>query len=245
MLSVPPPKKKMRKSIISVLILCCGSVYGFNDSTALQYDESSVEWRQFDQEKIKEHKADDDYDYGNRPVPGKSLWQRFLAWLQRILSKIFYMGTETPFGKILIYILLAAIIIYALLKIFKVDVRRIFYSSTDRGVMDYDVHHENIHEMDFDTLIKEAIENKAYRNAIRLVYLYSLKHLSDRQFIQWQPGKTNHEYMDEISEVDLKSKFGQLSYYFEYAWYGDFPISEGQFENVNSLFTSWKDQLPQ
>ncbi|MEM8567798.1 MAG: DUF4129 domain-containing protein [Bacteroidota bacterium] len=235
----------MRKSIISFLILCCGSLYAYNDSTTVKYDESKIDWRQFDQKKIQEHKADDDFDYGNRPVPGQSLWQRFIAWLQRILNRILYMGTETPIGKFFIYFLLAATIIYALLKIFKVDVRRIFYSSSDRGVMDFDVHHENIHEMDFDTLIREAIEQKEFRNAIRLIYLYSLKHLSDHQFIEWRPGKTNHEYMDEISQVELKSEFGELSYYFEYAWYGDFPISESQFQNVNALFKHWKKRLPQ
>ncbi|MEM7107670.1 MAG: DUF4129 domain-containing protein [Bacteroidota bacterium] len=235
----------MRKSIISFLILCSGPLHAYSDSTTVRYDQSKIEWRQFDPEKMEQHKADDDFDYGNRPIPGKSLWQRFVEWLQRLLNKLLYMGTETPIGKVVIYIILAIIITYALLKLFKVDVRRVFYSSSDRGVMDFDVHHENIHAMDFDGLIKEAIDKKEFRNAIRLIYLASLKHLSDHQFIHWQAGKTNHEYMEEISEVDLKSKFGQLSYYFEYAWYGDFPISEGQFENVNALFTNWKKQLPQ
>ena len=49
--------------------------------------------------------------------------------------------------------------------------------------------------------------------------------------------------MDEISEDKLKSNFGKLSYYFEYTWYGDFAVSEGQFQNVNDLFNHWKKQL--
>ena len=235
---------KMRKSITSFFILLYCSLYGLNDSTTVKYDESAIEWRKFDQEKIDEHKADSDFDYGNRPVPGESLWDRFMRWLQSILSRILYMGTETPVGKIIVYIVLGSIIIYALLKIFKVDIRRTFYSGGDRGVMDYDVHDENIHEMDFEKLIQEAIRNKEYRNAIRLIYLSSLKHLSDHQLIHWQPGKTNHDYMAEISQDNLKSNFGELSYYFEYAWYGDFPISERQFRDVNDVFNNWKKQLP-
>ncbi len=235
---------RMKKSITSLFILLCSSLYGFSDSIAINYDSSIIELRQFDQAKISEYKADDNFEYGNRPVPGMSLWERFKLWLGRLLNRLFYMGTETPFGKIIVYIILTVIIIYALLKIFKVDIRRTFYSGSDRGVMDYDVHHENIHDMDFDRLIKEAIEKKEYRNAIRLIYLASLKHLSDHQLIHWQPGKTNHEYMDEISEDKLKSNFGKLSYYFEYTWYGDFAVSEGQFQNVNDLFNHWKKQLP-
>lgn len=235
---------RMKKSITSLLILLSSALYGFNDSTTVKYDHSPVEWRKFDKEKIVEHKADGDFDYGNRPVPGQSLWDRFRRWLGSILSRILYMGTETPIGKIIVYLLLGSIIIYALLKIFKVDIRRTFYSGADRGVMDYDVHDENIHEMDFEQLIQEAIRNKEYRNAIRLIYLSSLKHLSDHQLIHWQPGKTNHDYMAEISQDDLKSNFGELSYYFEYAWYGDFPISEGQFRDVHHVFDTWKKQLP-
>ncbi len=229
----------MRKSITSILLLflCC-SLYGFNDSTRVQYDSSPLEWRKFKQEPIDEYLADDDFDYGNRPVPGMSLWQRFRLWLSRLINELFYMGTETPIGKILVYIIITAIIVYALLKLFKVDLRRTFYSTTDKGVLAYDVHDENIHEMDFDSLISKAIDKKEFRNAIRLIYLASLKHLSDNHLIQWQPGKTNHDYMAEIAEEELKGGFGQLSYYFEYAWYGDFPISEVQFTNVHQLFNN-------
>ncbi|HCM77624.1 MAG TPA: DUF4129 domain-containing protein, partial [Cytophagales bacterium] len=68
--------------------------------------------------------------------------------------------------------------------------------------------------------------NKKYRNGIRLIFLYALKMLADKQYIQWQAGKTNHDYSDELGAGELKTNYNQLSRYFEYAWYGNFLIEE-------------------
>lgn len=228
----------MKKSTISIWLFVSSIFIGFA-ATPVQYDSSSIEWRKFEQEKIEEYKADGDYDYGNRPIPRLSLWERFERWLSELISRLFYMDATTPFGKILVYLAVIAIIVYASLKLFNVKLRNTFYSSSDRDVA-YNVHSENIHEMDFDSLIREATANREYKNAIRLIYLAALKQLSDQQFIHWQAGKTNHEYMLEITREDLKRGFGKLSYYFEYAWYGDFPISETQFARVHELFNDWR-----
>ena len=94
----------MKTSIISLLLIFY-VLTGFaqNESEAVVYDSSSVELRSFDQSKIEEYKADPDYDYGNRPAPGLTLWQRFKIWLNKMLRELFYFGTETPIGKILVY----------------------------------------------------------------------------------------------------------------------------------------------
>ena len=235
----------MRKSIISFLLLLQGFItLGEEKVVPVTYDSSKIEWRQFDAEKIAEHKNDPDFDYGNRPVPGLSLWERFIIWLNGMLSRLYYVGTTTPIGKIIVYILIGAIIVYALLKLLKTDVRRTFYANTDTVDLPYEVHKENIHEIDFETLIKEAVEAGEYKNAIRLIYLFALKHLADKHLVEWQPGKTNHDYLYELKQEDIKEGFGSLSFYFEYAWYGDFPITGELFADVNELFNNWRKGLP-
>lgn len=235
----------MRKSIISLLfLLWCQATFGFTDPVDVKYDSSAVEWRSFDAQKIAEHKADPDFDYGNRPVPGLSLWDRFRIWLNGVLNRLFYMGTNTPIGKIIVYILIGAIIIYAILKLMRADVRKSFYAEADSPSAPYEIHKENIHEMDFESLIKTSIDAGEFKKAIRLIYLYALKNLSDQHLIEWQPGKTNHDYLLELKEENIRKGFGSLSFYFEYAWYGDFEISKELFANVNQLFRSWKKELP-
>lgn len=235
----------MKKSIISIcLLLHISLVFANTDSTKMVYDKSSIESRTFDEDKINEHKADSDYDYGNREVEGLSAWDRFKIWLSRVLSKIFSFGMENPFGKTIIYILCGAVIVYAILKYLKLDVRKVFYANPDKGNIDYSVFEEDIHEMDFEKLIQEAIDNKEYRNAIRLIYLYALRNLSDNQMISWEPGKTNYDYVDEVQDKQLRKGFSELSFYFDYAWYGDFNITQQLFEKVNDTFSHWKKELP-
>jgi hypothetical protein len=76
-----------------------------------------------------------------------------------------------------------------------------------------------------------------------LIFLYSLKLLSDNQHINWQPGKTNHDYLAEIKTEELKPGLSELSHYFDYAWYGGFPISTTQFNTVNTIFSSWRTAI--
>jgi hypothetical protein len=126
--------------------------------------------------------------------------------------------------------------------VLKVDAFRIL-TKGDGSAVTKGVFHENIHEMDFDALIKEAVANGDYRNAVRLVFLQSLKLLSDKQHINWQAGKTNHDYLNEVQTPDVKKGLGQLSYYFDYAWYGGFAISEIQFARVKTIFDSWRSTI--
>ncbi|MEL7004537.1 MAG: hypothetical protein AAFN93_17655 [Bacteroidota bacterium] len=233
----------MKKSIISLLFLFqVISVFALSDSTAVVYDSSNVELRSFDEEKIEEYKSE--YDYGTGPKEGLSWWDRFIYWLGKLISKLFYLGTTTPFGKIIIYFLCGAVIIYAILKYLKLDVRQIFFSGTDKGNLEYNVFEEDIHEMDFEKLIQEAIDQHEYRNAIRLIYLYSLRNLSDHHLIDWKPGKTNHDYIYEVEDQNLRTGFSQLSFYFDYAWYGDFKINQQLFDKVNNIYSNWKGNLP-
>lgn len=236
----------MKKSIISLcLIFQIFSVFAVTDSTEVKYDESSVEIRSFDEDKINEYKSDSDYDYGTRPKADLSWWARFLIWLGTILSGLSQYGDGNGFIlKVLLYILCGAVLVYAILKYFKLDVRKVFYSTSDSGNMDYAVLDENIHEMDFEKLIQEAIDKREYRNAIRLIYLYALRNLSDNQLIHWEPGKTNYDYVYEVENKALRKGFSELSFYFDYAWYGDFKINQEHFEKVNGIFNHWKKDLP-
>ena len=94
--------------------------------------------------------------------------------------------------------------------------------------------------MDFEALIAEAIDQKEHKKAIRLYYLYALKKLADQDLIHWKPGKTNLEYQQELGSPEIRPYFGDLSYYFDYAWYGDFPVSQSLFEKVKAVFRDFK-----
>ena len=203
-------------------------------------DTTSIALRDFSHEKIGDFKQNRDFNYGTEAQLKLNLLQRFLRWLSRYLPELSGFPGPQPWLRTLFYILIGAIILYAIMKLAKADIRKVFYRSPDRGNLAFEVVDEDIHQMDFDALIEDAINQKEYKKAIRLYYLYALKKLADRDLIHWKPGKTNHEYEQELASAEIKPSFGDLSYYFDYAWYGDFPVSQPMFDRVRVIFRDFK-----
>jgi hypothetical protein len=107
----------------------------------------------------------------------------------------------------------------------------------------YNVLDENIHEMNFDSLIAEAVAKHDFRTGIRLLFLKGLKILADKNFVQWEHGKTNHDYLAELKKDELKNGFIELNYYFEYTWYGNFSVNYETFKKVQQIFTDWSGRI--
>ena len=191
-------------------------------------DTTKVEVKEFVTEKITSLKANQDFHYREPPTMAESIWDRFWQWVGRLISAFFEGATSTNWGRVLVYVAAFVGFMIILLMILRVNAFRILYSGADRGTITTNVFHENIHEMDFDKLIQDALAQK--------------KLLTDKQFIHWQAGKTNHDYVEELNSGELKTNFNELSFYFDYAWYGNFPIKEEAFAKTQQLFHSLKQK---
>lgn len=75
-----------------------------------------------------------------------------------------------------------------------------------------------------------------YRLVVRLLYLKTLKQLSDRELIHWLPEKTNQAYVLEIADQAKQQEFAQLTTQFEYIWYGEFFIDKNSFAPIQESF---------
>jgi hypothetical protein len=206
-------------------------------------DTTHIELRKFSSTDIERLKADPDLSYTQPPTVAESLWDRLKQWLAWLFSTLFEKATTTDLGRFIVYLIAIILVIGIIMMLLKVNAFKVFYSGADQAKQPYQVFHENIHEMDFDALIKDATEKKEYRLATRLVFLHALKILSDKHLIDFKPGKTNHDYVEELTTGDLKTGLNELSFYFDYAWYGNFAINETQFQKVNGNFTSWKEKV--
>ena len=94
----------------------------------------------------------------------------------------------------------------------------------------------DIPKTELERLLEEAIRNKHYRKAIRIYYLFILKDLSEREWIQWEKQKTNMHYVLEMQSKKEGKAFNTVVTYFEFIWYGKRDISEHQFKRVQSNF---------
>ncbi|HLT74829.1 MAG TPA: hypothetical protein VKZ68_07075 [Ohtaekwangia sp.] len=204
-------------------------------------DTLAVETRNADPGVVQSLKEDPDMQYEQPPTIAESLWERFLIWLGRLLNGIFDTAENTSWGRLFLYLLGLAAIVVIVMLIMKVDAFKVFYSGDGASTIKANVFDENIHEIDFDREIQNAVQAGDYRRGIRLIFLYALKILSDKQHIVWEQGKTNHDYVVEIKEGQMRQWLHHLSYYFDYAWYGNFTVSRELFDKVNGIFIGWKE----
>jgi hypothetical protein len=205
-------------------------------------DSSIVENKSFSETKYEALKKDPDLNYQQAPTVGESLWSRLLSWLGKFFEALVENAVTTNWGRILVYAIGLALLVVIIMMILKVNAFKVLYSGESQSQR-YQVLDENIHEMDFDKLIKDSLTAKDYRKAVRLVFLFSLKLLSDKDLVHFQSGKTNHDYVAELKDPDLKIGFNELSFYFEYAWYGNFTINAETFTKVENTFHDWRTKI--
>ena len=109
--------------------------------------------------------------------------------------------------------------------------------------LNYAVGEENIHTIDFNEAIQQAVDDKNYRLAVRLLYLQSLKILADKGTIDWRIDKTNYAYGQELAGQPFQQSFLTLTREFEYNWYGNRAASPKEFESIRQTFSDFNRQL--
>lgn len=228
-----------------LIVLQHGFVYAQHntaDSTDNRLIIEELEDRSFDQSIIQDFKADSDFVYEQPPETRSNflrmIFKKLFEWLVLIL------GNEGVAWIVIIIIVIVGVVGFgfALYGIFGIGKTIPVYNKETDGI-EYTIKDENIHELNFSEEIELAVGQEDYRKAVRLVYLYALKLLSNHEVIEWRPYKTNHDYQYEIQNKLFQQKFATLSVYFEYIWYGEFKADLQQFKDMKSAFNVLKSNL--
>ena len=161
-----------------------------------------------------------------------SLWSRFWQELWRRIAGLFSGETYETRGRYVVYALFAAAFGYVLLRLLRLDVTGLLGRRGRALPLPYEALTEDIRGIDFATELARAEQAGNYRLALRLGYLQTLRHLTDRNLIQWQPDKTNHDYLRELAGTRLAPDFRVLTRQFEYVWYGELPLVAGQYPEL-------------
>jgi hypothetical protein len=212
----------------------------------IKTDSSKIQIRSFNAAALDKYNKAPEFNYQTELSKDASLWERFWRWFWELMERIFggeKSGSVNPsaFVKYLLLAVVVAALLYGIIKFIGVD--RIFNRESQKIDIPYGESLANIHEITFDEEIERAINQRNYRLAVRLLYLRSLKQLSDAGLIHWQIEKTNSAYLSELNNDEYRSSFTVLTRQFEYVWYGDFPIDGSSFQNLNTLFVDFKNML--
>ena len=174
--------------------------------------------------------SDPAYNYNRELItPEMNVFEWISRQFGELLRKIFGSHfAEEYSGLILICI---AILILLLIVWFVYRKRPELFMVSRKNALPYTIEEDTIYGVDFPGGITEALSRQDYREAVRLLYLQTLKQLSDAERIDWQLYKTPTQY---INEVRLPA-FRQLTNHFLRVRYGNFEATEELFRIMQTL----------
>ena len=91
-------------------------------------------------------------------------------------------------------------------------------------------------EDDLEGRLQHYLQTRDYRQAVRYLFLKSLRLLDDRGLIRYHQEATNHEYWRQLSQTPQAKPFRNLTLIYEKVWYGEFPLGSPLFEQVHQFF---------
>jgi hypothetical protein len=222
------------------LILVILLSFSYSSLYSESFDSSDVIERKFSESRINEFRKDKQLQYDKLVEPPQSLWNRFWNWVWNLIDRVFSTpGGRRTAGAITIILALAALIFFIL----KMGGGTALFGKQGKKGLAYDIGEENIHSISFEEAIQEALHQGNYRMAVRLVYLHSLKMLSDKELIDWRPGKTNFAYVYELNGHRSYSSFKNLTSEFEYTWYGGAEVDKEHFHEIDESFREFKNEV--
>jgi hypothetical protein len=231
----------MRIFLICILFFTT-SFNGFAQKTIL-YDTSLIQVREYSAEKLSAFKKDPHFQYERVIESPKSLWDRFWDWFWSLFEKLFGSKNGNRVFNWIIVSLAVVVIVFFIIKLTGMTNVGLFGKKNKGERLDYTTMTEDIHSINFDEEIQKAIDEKNFRLAVRLLYLQSLKKLSDNENINWQLNKTNLAYWQELGGTPYQQPFFELTQKFEYNWYGNRAATEEEFGILRQSFNDFNRQL--
>jgi hypothetical protein len=191
---------------------------------------------------VRRWKRDPALAYANDPAywhkePEKPEDHRFLLALFNFLTSRGFLYT--------LYILLGALLIYAIIRIMNENNVRLFYRSAKKktGLSGPDSPADETGE-DLGQQLQHFIQLRDYRQATRYLYLISLTLLNEKGLIKWHKDATNQEYLLQLKGSTWETSFRYLTGIYDKVWYGEFPLGETQFTRLHQYFEDFFKTVP-
>lgn len=240
--------------VLSFLSVCLCSIYGQQDSLAIQYDKAEIERFEIHEDDLSTYRNDSKYNYEEKSKTvdeGSNFLDEIWQWIIKQISRFFewIVGVDAAphyiayFLKFIPYILLGILLFLIVWWVLKINIRNQKKAEKNWNTVNLTEEENIIKNKNIDLLIQEALDSQNYRLAVRYYYLLILKLLGEKEFIDWEPHKTNSDYLYEIEKPALKTPFAEITRSYDYIWYGDFTIDEIKYKKVAIAFDSLKNTL--
>lgn len=195
--------------------------------------------RSFDAARLDAYKADPALNYERDLDQGPTPWERFKEWLANWLENTFGKALGALMSRNVILIISIIVLILAAVMLGRGGIRRVFQGSPAQR-SEVLSGGEDIHEMDLPSLIADAESQGDLRRAIRLHYLMVLKRAVESGLLRWSPDHTDHDYVAQLTDSNVREQFSQLTAIFQWIWYGDSPISPESYTLLRKSFVEFE-----
>ena len=174
--------------------------------------------------------SDADYNYNRELIaPEVNIFEWLNRWFGEILQSIFGSQFAEDYSKTIL--ISVAVLMLLLIGWFIYKKNPAIFIRSRKNALPYSVGEDTIYGVDFALKIASSLSRHDYREAIRLLYLQTLKQLSDEKRIDWQLYKTPTQY---IYEVRMPA-FQRLTHHFLRVRNENFEATEELFQTMLSL----------
>lgn len=130
--------------------------------------------------------------------------------------------------------------------LYRLYINRSFYFHREKGNKDLvngDQIEENLTVTDFDRLVDSTEQSLNYALSIRYLFYQNLKGLAAKEYIHYQPKKTNRQFLYEIKDPSLAKAYERNMHAYNRIWFGQNPLSSEQYETEKAYFLAFNKSL--
>lgn len=206
------------------------------DSTTILPPESSDEMeplpdtaslRSVAPQKVDSLKRLKEFEYANDPA----------YWIQEeqqdrpdAMEKFFGSSLIRP----IMYVLMIGLVLFIIFKL--IDNNSLFYRSKGKSLQLNTGEEALMEEENIESRLRQAINERDFRKAVRYQFVWMLQSLDQGGWIKFHAQSTNHDYQLQLRKAPFYSDFQFLVQVYEYVWYGEFAITEQQFNSIQPKF---------
>lgn len=176
--------------------------------------------REFNRESMEAFRHDPKFNYSQGYAPSDSFITLMLAYLLSAFASLFDTLNAQWVVPLLFRILLIGGIIVAVWLIVRMRYGKVL-SKNSGQFGNFPLTNFKRHDEDYQKLLKESLENKQYKLAVRYLFLSTLVLLEQQKCLEITQWKAPHDYVRELPE-EKRPGFKLLTDLFEKTWYGDY-----------------------
>jgi hypothetical protein len=201
-------------------------------------DQDTVSLRTLPDSVIGAYKKDRHFAYANDPAYWRHVREepnKFAEWLWSVLTSAGF--------RYFILIALGGLLLFVIIRVISENNLPLYYRRRTRKAGGNGDADEEAVEENLDERLQHYLGLGDHRQAVRYLYLRSLRGLNNRGLIRQTLQATNHEYLRQLSGTGQERPFRFLTAAYEKVWYGEFTLGETQFQRLYQHFVDFDKTL--